>query len=84
MPYASIVVPAFNAARTLPETLRSLLAQTFTDFEIVVVDDGSTDRTVAVARSFADRRIRIVQQPNRGLPGARNSGIDAARGDIDG
>ena len=82
MPKASIVVPAFNAARTPPETLRGLLAQTFTDFEIVMVDDGSTDRTVAVARSFADRRIRIVQQPNRGLPGARNSGIDAARGDI--
>ncbi|WP_425053115.1 glycosyltransferase family 2 protein [Psychromarinibacter sp. S121] len=82
MPKASIVVPAFNAAETLPETLRSLLAQTFPDFEIVVVDDGSTDRTVAVVRSFADRRIRIVQQPNRGLPGARNSGIDAARGEF--
>ncbi|EPX80518.1 glycosyltransferase family 2 protein [Salipiger mucosus] len=80
MPQASIVVPAFNAADTLGETLRSLLAQTHPDFEIVVVDDGSTDRTVAVARGFGDARIRVVQQPNRGLAGARNSGIAAARG----
>ncbi|WP_138466177.1 glycosyltransferase family 2 protein [Poseidonocella sp. HB161398] len=80
MPIASIVVPAYNAAATLPETLSSLLAQTFSDYEIVVVDDGSTDRTAAIARAFGDRRIRLVQQPNRGLAGARNSGIAAARG----
>lgn len=80
MPQASIIVPAYNVAETLGETLRSLLAQTHPDFEIVVVDDGSTDRTVAVARSFGDPRIRVVQQPNRGLAGARNTGIAAARG----
>ncbi len=82
MSYASIVVPAFNAAATLPETLDSLSAQSFGDFEIIVVDDGSTDGTAAVAEAHAkgDRRVRIVQQNNRGLAGARNTGIAHARG----
>lgn len=80
MPMASLIVPAFNVADTIGETLRSLLAQSFRDFEIIVVDDGSSDRTVAVVRSFGDRRIRLVQQPNRGLAGARNTGIANARG----
>jgi hypothetical protein len=80
MPEATIIVPAYNAEATLGETLRSLLAQTHDDFEVVLVDDGSTDRTVAIARAFGDPRLRIEQQPNRGLSGARNSGIAAARG----
>ena len=79
-PIASIVVPAYNSETTLGETLRSLLAQTFSSFEIVVVDDGSTDGTRAVAAGFADPRIQIVSQANRGLAGARNTGIHHARG----
>lgn len=82
MPKATIVVPAFNVAVTLAETLTALCAQTFSDLEIVVVDDGSTDRTAEVALSFrADRRVRLVQQANRGLAGARNTGIRAATGE---
>lgn len=81
MPIASIVVPAFNAARTLPETLKSLLSQTFRDYEVIIVNDGSTDNTLEIARGFTDdARVRIVTQPNRGLAGARNAGIAAARG----
>ena len=80
MPKATIVVPAYNVADTIAATLSSLLAQTYQDFEIVVVDDGGTDRSVAIARSFGDPRIRVVQQPNRGLAGARNTGIANARG----
>ncbi|MGP6085898.1 glycosyltransferase family 2 protein [Antarctobacter jejuensis] len=84
MPLASIVVPAFNASATLPETLRSLRAQTYRDLEIIIVDDGSTDETPQIAEDFAreDARIRIVSQVNRGLAGARNSGIHAARGEF--
>lgn len=84
MPYASIVVPAYNAEATLFETLASLSAQTFRDFEVVVVDDGSTDTTPHVARLRArgDARIRLVRQINRGLAGARNSGIAAATGEV--
>ncbi|WMS42791.1 glycosyltransferase family 2 protein [Acuticoccus sp. MNP-M23] len=79
-PKASIVVPAYNAAATLADTLRSLLAQTFQDMEIVVVNDCSTDDTLEVAAAFDDPRIRIVSQRNRGLSGARNGGIEASRG----
>ncbi|MBR9763841.1 MAG: glycosyltransferase family 2 protein [Rhodobacteraceae bacterium] len=80
-PRVSIVVPAFNVAATLAETLTSLLAQTFQDLEVLVVDDGSSDGTAEVARSFTDRRLRLVRQLNRGLAGARNTGIHHARGD---
>ncbi|GGE62437.1 glycosyltransferase family 2 protein [Actibacterium pelagium] len=84
MPKASIVVPAFNCASTLPETLVSLRQQSFRDFEIVVIDDGSTDETPQIAQEHAqcDPRIRVVRQPNRGLAGARNSGIAEAKGEI--
>lgn len=84
MTFATVVVPAYNATATLGETLSALSAQTHRDFEIVVIDDGSTDHTVALAEAHArtDPRIRVVRQINRGLAGARNSGIAAARGEI--
>jgi len=83
MTFASLIVPAFNAAKTLPQTLTALLAQTHRDFEIIVVDDGSTDDTLVVAERFADDpRLRILSQPNRGLAGARNSGIWVALGEV--
>ena len=83
MPRVTIVVPAYNTARTLAATLSALLAQTFRDFEIVVVDDGSSDATAAIAKSFlSDPRVRLVQQLNRGLAGARNTGIAAGTGDL--
>ena len=81
MELVSIVVPAFNVEATLAETLRSLFSQTYQNFEIIVVDDGSSDDTVRITKTFAsDRRLRIVQQPNRGLAGARNTGISASNG----
>lgn len=79
-PVATLIVPAFNVAATIAETLQSLLAQTFTDFEIIVVDDGSSDNTADVVRGFADPRLTMVHQANRGLAGARNTGIVHARG----
>ena len=81
MPIASVIVPAFNVARTIAETLDALTAQTFTDLEIIIVDDGSTDDTLDVVRPYlSDDRVRVVSQPNRGLAGARNSGIAASTG----
>ncbi len=83
MTFASIVVPAYNVQKTLAETLRSLLTQTHEAFEIVVVNDGSTDGTLAIAEQFTtDPRLRIISQANRGLAGARNTGIAAARGAV--
>ena len=81
MPLASIIVPAFNVAKTLPATLDALLAQTLDDFEIIVVNDGSTDSTAEILQSYQDiPDFRVITQFNRGLAGARNTGIAEARG----
>ena len=77
----TVVIPAFNAGRTIGSSIRSVLQQTEQDFEIVVVDDGSTDDTSERARSFAtDPRIRVIDQPNGGPSAARNAGLASARG----
>jgi glycosyltransferase involved in cell wall biosynthesis len=76
----SVVIPAYNAERTIRETLVSVLRQTMADFEVIVVDDGSTDATAEVAASLADPRLRVLRQHNTGHAGARNSGIEAASG----
>lgn len=81
MPKVTIVVPAFNVAATLQDTLDALFAQTFADFEILIVDDGSSDNTADIARrACEDPRCRLITQANRGLAGARNTGIAQARG----
>ena len=83
MPHATIIVPAFNSARTVADTLRSLQVQTFRDFEVIVINDGSTDNTPEkVAPFLKDRRIRMIDQPNRGLAGARNTGIFHSQGEF--
>lgn len=75
MTFATIVVPAYNVEKTLAETLASLLFQTHADFEIVLVNDGSTDGTLAIAEEFAsDARLRIITQANRGLAGRAEYG----------
>ncbi len=74
----AIIVPAFNVAPFLQQTLRSVVAQTHPDWVAVVVDDGSTDATAAVAASVPDHRIRLIRQPNAGVSAARNRGILAA------
>jgi glycosyltransferase involved in cell wall biosynthesis len=81
-PRVSVVVPAWNAARTLPETLDSALAQTFTDLEVIVIDDGSTDDTQEILWRYGDR-IRVLHKANEGRPSTtRNVGFKAARGDL--
>ena len=79
-PLVSVVVPAYNAARTIKTTLQSVLRQTMNDLELIVVDDGSADATPEVVRSMDDGRLRLVQQSNTGHAGARNVGIEVARG----
>ena len=81
MPAASVIIPAFNCAHYLPAAIESVLEQTFSDLEIIVVDDGSTDETEEAVRPYLDR-IQYIRQENRGLPGARNTGIRASHGEF--
>ena len=79
-PRVSVVIPAYNAAWCVGRAIDSVLAQTFRDFELIVVDDGSTDGTAAVLARYDDA-LRIVSKPNGGMSSARNAGIRAATGD---
>lgn len=79
----SIIVPVYNVEAYLSECLHSVVNQTFRDMEIILVDDGSTDRSLEIMREFAekDSRIKIITQPNSGVSEARNTGIRAASGE---
>jgi len=81
-PLVSVVVPSYNAQNTIRETLRSILRQTYSHMEVIVVDDGSTDKTGEIVRSMArmDDRLRLLHQKNAGVAAARNRGIEAAKG----
>lgn len=82
VPAVSVIVPAYNAGKWLDRCLTSVLAQDFRSFELIVVNDGSTDSTGSVIDAFAarDSRVRAIHQPNRGVSLARQAGMDAARG----
>lgn len=80
-PTVSFVIPAYNAASTIRATIESVLRQTYRDFEVLVVDDGSTDETASIVRSFGPD-VRNLYQPNQGLAAARNTGIRATTGKV--
>lgn len=79
-PTVSVIMPVYNVEAYVAEAIQSVLTQSFTDFELIIVDDGGSDRSLEICYGFADPRIRIISQANRGLAGARNTGIIAARG----
>jgi glycosyltransferase involved in cell wall biosynthesis len=83
-PLVSVIVPAYNAERTISKTLHSVVTQSYTNIEIIVVDDGSEDNTASVVRSFSrrDSRIQLFQQPNLGVARARNLGIENSSGEL--
>nr|WP_263012228.1 glycosyltransferase family 2 protein [Laspinema sp. D2d] len=76
----SVIIPAYNAESTLLETIESVLQQTFTDFEILVINDGSQDRTQTLAEGITDPRVQVFTYPNGGVCAARNRGIALAKG----
>ncbi len=78
----SVIVPAYNAARFLPQAVESVVRQTHHNLELIIVDDGSTDATPQLADGFVDRdrRVRVIHKANGGLSSARNAGLAAARG----
>jgi glycosyltransferase involved in cell wall biosynthesis len=75
MPQVAVIIPAYNQSQFLSQAIQSVLDQTFSDWEAVIVDDGSSDDTRNVAHSFKDSRLRYIYQENRGLSAARNTGI---------
>lgn len=77
----TVIIPVFNGARYLGETIESVLAQTHPPSQVIVVDDGSTDESAQVASGF-DRRVDVVRQPNAGQPAALNAGVALATGDL--
>ena len=81
-PDFSIILPVYNAAAHLVATVESALSQTDGDFELIIVDDGSTDESFSILRGFAcnDHRIKLVAQSNEGVSAARNLGLEMARG----
>lgn len=81
MPKVSVIIPAYNAMAYLPETIANVLQQTYTDFEVVVINDGSTDHVQEWITQVKDSRVRLVSQKNRGLAGARNRGIEESQGE---
>ncbi len=81
-PFFSIIIPAYNRAEILKETIPSVLSQSFSDFELIIADDGSADDTKTVVSKFEDQRIRYYQQVNRGVCAARNSGAQNAKGEF--
>jgi glycosyltransferase involved in cell wall biosynthesis len=80
-PLVSILIPAYNAEPWISDALRSAIAQTWEPKEIIVVDDGSTDRTLAIARRFESAQLRVVTQRNQGAAAARNTALSLSRGD---
>ena len=75
----SVVIPLYNKELSIINTIQSVLDQTFQNFEIVVVNDGSTDRSVEMVEQFNDPRIRIINKSNGGVSSARNRGIQEAK-----
>lgn len=80
MPTVSVILPAYNVEKYIAKSISSVLSQTFTDFELLVIIDGSPDNSKTVAESFSDKRISIFEKENGGLSDARNYGLKRARG----
>ncbi len=80
MPLISIIIPVYNGESTIQETICSIWAQTFQDYELIVVNDGSTDSTLSILQTYTDPRLRVISTTNQGLAATRNVGIKHALG----
>ena len=80
LPTISIIMPLYNKEEWVSDTISSILSQTFRDFELIVVDDGSSDNSIDIVKSFEDDRIKIIKQQNKGVSSARNRGFLEAKG----
>ena len=80
-PLVSILIPAFNAEHWIADTIKSAVKQTWPRKEIIIVDDGSSDRTLSIARQFASKEVSVITQPNQGAASARNKAFSLSNGD---
>ena len=82
MPQISIIVPIYNGAKYINKCIEMIINQTFKDFELIIIDDGSTDNTSDMCNEYAkkDKRIKVISKKNEGTWAARNRGIDESRG----
>ncbi len=81
MPPISIILPVYNGEKTIEATIESVLAQTYADFEVIIINDGSQDTTLEIVSCFTDRRLRVFSYPNAGVTVSRNRGLAQVRGD---
>ncbi len=81
-PFFSAVIPVYNRRKLIKKSVNSVLEQSFRDFELIVVDDGSTDETPSVIKGYSDKRVRYIRKENSGPAAARNRGIEESRGDF--
>lgn len=77
----SVVIPLYNKEKSVAKSLQSVLSQSYKDFEVVIVDDGSTDASVSIVESMRDSRVRLIRQENGGPSKARNTGVENAKGE---
>ncbi|MGC9526205.1 MAG: glycosyltransferase family 2 protein [Limnospira sp.] len=82
MAYISVVIPTYNSEKSIQLTIQSILNQTHTDWELIVIDDGSQDKTVEIISQINDPRIQILPYPNAGVSTSRNRGLEQARGEF--
>ena len=83
MPQISVIMPVYNTSQYLRRSIESVLNQTYKDFELICINDGSTDNSLEILQEYAthDPRIKIINQENKGLSGARNSALEIAQGE---
>jgi glycosyltransferase involved in cell wall biosynthesis len=77
----SVIIPAYNAAPFMRETIQSLYSQTYINWEAIIINDGSKDNTASVCRMFTDKRVKTIHQANSGVSTARNNGLAQAKGE---
>jgi glycosyltransferase involved in cell wall biosynthesis len=82
MPLVSVIIPIYNGEKTIKETIESVLNQSFTDFELIVINDGSIDKTLAVLETIDDSRLKVFSFPNAGVSVSRNRGLEQAKGEF--
>lgn len=82
MPKISVIIPLFNKGFIISKTIQAVLAQTYADFEVILINDGSTDNSFEIASQFSDKRIHLFQQENKGAAAARNLGIERSNGEF--